>query len=110
MIAPKIALKYLFGIVSVFLLYSCDCIQDASGTVLDSSTKLPIDSAYVQNAIKNYDNAYTNDSGGFEIRSISGGPFGCPPMTVSIAKKGYEIKTVEIESNKHETIYLEQIK
>lgn len=89
--------------------YSCDCNQNVSGTILDKITKQPIASAYTQNANKNYDHNYSDKNGYFELKSISGGFLGCPPKKVAIAKKGYEIETIEIENGHHDTIYLERI-
>ncbi|MDP1817547.1 MAG: hypothetical protein Q8K92_24015 [Leadbetterella sp.] len=90
--------------------YSCDCNQNVSGTILDKTTKQPIDRAYTQNANKNNDHNYSDKNGHFELQSISGGFRGCPPMDVAITKGGYEIVTIEIENGHHDTIYLERIK
>jgi hypothetical protein len=90
--------------------YSCDCNQNVSGTILDKTTKRPIDSAYTQNANKNYDHNYSDKNGFFELNSISGGFRGCPPMNVAITKEGHEIVTIEIENGGHDTVYLEKIK
>ena len=96
-------------IVATCLLNACDCSQHVSGIVLDNKTKQPIDSAYVQNADKKYDHTYTDNLGVFQVRSISGGFRRCPPMMVSITKNNYEIKTVKMENDSHDTIYLERI-
>jgi hypothetical protein len=106
----SVCLNTFLALSAACILHACDCNQDVSGTVLDSSTKQPIEGAYVQNAGKNHDHNYTDNKGNFEINSISGGFRGCPAMTVSLTKEGYEIKTVEIEITKHDTIYLESVK
>lgn len=87
---------------------SCDCLQNVSGTVVDNDTKQPIDSAYIQNSNKDYNYAYTDDKGNFEIVSISGGLLGCPPMTVTITKDGYETVRQEIKNAGYKTIYLKR--
>jgi hypothetical protein len=101
-------LKIMIIAAASCILYSCDCNQNVSGTVLDKATKQPIDSAYTQNANKNHDYAYTNRQGYFKLQSISGGFRKCPAMLVAVTKKGYEIKTIEIENGTHDTIYLER--
>ncbi|TDE15248.1 hypothetical protein [Dyadobacter psychrotolerans] len=88
---------------------SCDCYQNVSGIVIDKRTKQVVDSAYVQNVNRNYNNSFTNEKGHFELKSISGGFRNCPPMTVSITKAHYEIKTLEIENRGNDTIYLQRI-
>ena len=99
--------KFLFSfIVLSFSLFSCDCLQIVRGKVLDEKTKQPIDSAYAFKVINGMDNSYTDKEGAFEIKSISGGLWGCPPMTVTITKKGYVSKTLTIEIGKETTIYL----
>lgn len=87
---------------------SCDCYQNVSGTVLDAATKQAIDSVYVHKKNRDSNAAYTNKEGNFKIVSISGGPFGCPPMTVVLSKAGYETVSVTIGNAKHETIFLKR--
>ena len=99
---------FLAGLISLAF-HSCDCNQNVSGTILDKTTRQPIDSAYTQNANKKYTHDYSDKNGHFELRSISGGTRRCPPMNVAITKAGYEIITVEIENSRHDTIYLEKI-
>ena len=96
--------------VTVTLLLSgCDCNQHVTGIVLDLNTNEPIAGAYVQNSMKNKDHSFTDSLGRFEIKSISGGFRKCPPMNVAVTKNDYEIKLIDIESNGHDTIYLERI-
>jgi hypothetical protein len=107
----KIELKTILVVsITSIAFYSCDCNQNVSGTILDKTTKQPIESAYTQNAIKNREHNYSDKNGYFELQSISGGFRGCPPMKVAITKEGYEIITIEIENAQHDTIYLERIK
>jgi len=92
-------------IISLFI-QSCDCIQQVSGTVIDAETRLPITEATVNKHGNDSDNATTNGKGEFEISSISGGLFRCPPMKIIIKKEGYE--TVEYKGSS--TIELNKIK
>ncbi|SMP05277.1 CarboxypepD_reg-like domain-containing protein [Algoriphagus winogradskyi] len=88
---------------------SCDCVQNVTGTVIDEQTEQPIQNAHVQKENKEYDQADTDDKGNFEIMSISGGIFGCPPMAIIVSKEGYESKTLEIDNAQHETIKLQKV-
>ena len=71
---------------------------------IDAQTDQPIQDAHVQKENNENDHAVTDERGSFEIWSISGGLFGCPPMMVIVSKEGYESKTVEIYNAEHETI------
>jgi len=76
-------------IISLFI-QSCDCMQHVSGTIIDAKTKQPITEVTVNKKGNDNDNATTNGKGEFEISSISGGLFRCPPMKIIIKKEGYE--------------------
>jgi len=89
-------------------LYGCDCVQIAKAKVLDTKTKLPIDSVKVFNKKRTEQNTLTTASGIFELHSISGGPGGCPPMTVVLNKKGYQTLTVDVTSDTSTIIYLDK--
>ena len=95
-------------VMTLTILTSCDCLQNVAGTVIDAQTDQPIQDAHVQKENKENDQADTDENGNFEIRSISGGLLGCPPMTVIVSKKGYETLTVEIKNGGDETIKLKR--
>jgi hypothetical protein len=105
---------FLGQLISLFsliiLITSCDCNQNVSGIVLDKDTKQLIDSAYVQKVNQNYNHTYTDAKGEFKLNCIFGGLRKCPPMAVAITKKNYEIKNIEIENSRYDTIYLERIR
>lgn len=89
------------------ILSSCgDCNQIAEGVIVDEKTNQPIDSAYVQNILKAYDNTYSDSLGNFELHSISGGLFKCPPISVIIKKDGYRPVTLKMESGIKDTVKL----
>jgi len=91
------------------ILTSCDCVQNVTGTVIDEQTDHSIQDAHVQIENKKYDQAYTDEDGKFEIRSISSGLFGCPPLSIIVNKEGYVSKKVEIDNSEHGTIKLQGI-
>jgi CarboxypepD_reg-like domain len=95
-----------FAILIIFT--SCDCFQNVTGTVLDNETNQPIEGVQAQKENMEYEKEDTNDNGEFALKSISGGLFGCPAMTVVISKDGYETQTVKIENSRHMVIKLQR--
>ncbi len=81
-------------------------MQKSSGLVKDERTKLPLDSVCVYNANNSSDYGYTDTKGFFNLQSISGGPCGCPPMTVLFKKVGYDSTIVKIKNDGNKNIYL----
>ncbi|WP_242917412.1 hypothetical protein [Pontibacter liquoris] len=94
----------------LFLLSSCDCIQEVHGTVLDAETSEPIDSVYVYKQNDENDFGYTDPQGHFDVESISGGLFRCPPMTVELKKEGFEMTATEIEVGSHAKVFMRKVK
>ncbi|MCC9167967.1 hypothetical protein [Pontibacter harenae] len=84
-------------------------MQDVYGTVLDAETLEPIDSVYVYKQNDENDFGYTDLQGHFEVESISGGFFGCPPMTVELKKQGYEVESAEIEVGSHAKVFMRKV-
>lgn len=102
-------LTIILTLATLTTLTSCDCIQHLTGTVIDAQTDQPIQDAHVQKKNKKNYKADTDEKGNFEIRSISGGLFGCPPMTIIVSKEGYESKTIEIDNAEDDKIKLQKI-
>ena len=100
--------KIILTLLTLAILTSCDCRQIVTGTIVDKATKEPIDSAYIYKENRKNDNSFSDKKGNFSVNGISGGLFGCPPMTVVISKEGYETQIVEIENTGHETIKLKR--
>ena len=105
----------------IFILSSCDCVQDVYGTILDvetvsilgvlTETLKPIDSVYIYKRSHENDSGFTDTNGHFEINSIDGGlSIGCPPMTVMLQKKGYALDSIEIETGSHAKVFMRKIK
>lgn len=80
-------LRIILTLATLATFTSCDCVQNVTGTVIDEQTEQPIQNAHVQKENKENDQADTDYKGNFEIMSISGGIFGCPPMTLLLVKK-----------------------
>ena len=101
-------IKLIFILISMIVL-SCDCMQNVSGTILDSETKEPIDGVFVKK-ISRSNGEYTDSNGNFELMYTDGGLFKCPPMKIIINKKGYNQKIEEIENSESKIILIERIK
>ena len=98
-----------FLLILVVCFWGCgDCVQIGIAKVLDSQTQNPIDSVVVFKSGRPEDTTFTNDKGNFELRSISGGLFHCPPMKVVLNKPGYQSKAVEVTSDTTTIIYLDR--
>ena len=67
---------------------SCDCLQRIQVVVVDSETRLPIDKVMVKESRRDLI-MYTDSLGHFEITSMTGGIFGCPKISLSLEKEGY---------------------
>ena len=85
--------------VSIFLFIvaafsSCDCLQHVQGVVIDSQTRLPIDKVVITENSRDWV-VYTDSLGYFEYTSMTVGLFGCPRVSLSFEKEGYN-KTTNI--------------
>src|SRR5687767_5894300 len=97
-------------ITFVFLLLtsaSCDCIQEAGGTVVDAKTGLPLEGVSYQGK---WETQTTGPEGGFSYRGISGGLFGCPPVIFTFKKEGYRNKKITIGNFESRTVKMKPIK
>jgi hypothetical protein len=95
-ITKSMLMKPIFTIIIVALFSSCDCMQTATGILIDKKTKLPIEQAKVTNVNKTWLTMETDSSGRFQLSSVSGGLCGCPPMKILIEKEGYKDKEISI--------------
>lgn len=92
---------------SIFIMNSCiDCLQIVSGTVLDKQTMKPAHNVRVSVEDNDYNHYYTDESGNFEIRNITGGFLGCSTVSLIMKKDGYEQLLIEIKNGEYEIIYL----
>lgn len=100
------------------LLASCDCVHRASGTVLDKKTGQPL-AGVVLGKYGDHEDAgiyakmdRTDTTGTFDYEAVSGGVFGCPPLTLHFFKEGYkktEQKYACANCNDTATVYMEKI-
>lgn len=74
---------------------SSDCLVHIQGVVIDSKTRLPIDSVLVKENVScdicDREDIYTDSLGIFEYNSMVGGLF-CPKSSLSFEKEGYKKK------------------
>ena len=83
-------MKFLKVTILVFIVVaftSCKCLHHVQGIVIDSETRLPIDNVVVKESGMYF--MHTDSCGNFEITSMTGGIFGCPKISLSLEKEGY---------------------
>src|SRR5689334_22759282 len=108
--------KLLFFLVSILFLYSCDCMQEAKGVVLDNESGEPIANvalgkyATFDTANSYSRRSFTDDKGRFDYSSIGGG-FGSCEFELYFSKDGYESMKVRFQqSSDNDTIYLKRMR
>ena len=82
--------KLIVIVLASILCTSCDTFLHLSGTVVDSASKLPIDSVRIYVGKQKWNWAYTDSLGRFDISQMVGGFFGYPRIKISLEKKGYK--------------------
>lgn len=84
-------------LAALTFLTSCDCLQHVQGVVLDAETQLPIHSVMVidDNLTDSLSTTnliiYTDSIGEFDFTSMAVDLFGCPKISLSFKKEGYEM-------------------
>jgi hypothetical protein len=87
------------------VLCSCDCVFEVRGTVVDSVTRQPLNGVRVIGE-ERPDTSYTESSGMFFRKGVSGGLFGCPPRHFILEKEGYKTVRRKIGNGKTKVILL----
>lgn len=90
--------KILALFIGTILLTSCDCYQRVTGIILDKESGKPLMGVTVYNKNKVWSKTTTDSVGYFVLSNVSGGLFGCPPMTVIAEFKSYEPTKFNIPS------------
>jgi ACT domain-containing protein len=90
----------------VILMTACDCVSRFEAVIVDAQTFEPLDSVMVVNINRSAIYTYSDENGVFEISFLSGGIKKCPPITVSIAKKGYLPRVLTSTEYHNDTIFL----
>ena len=95
---------------------SCDCIQEATGIVLDSKTRKPIKNVSIgkyekEDTANSYSKRiYSGKTGQFDYHSTSGGFRKCPDLVLYFGKQGYKTRKVTFESvSSNDTVFLDKI-
>ena len=108
--------RFLLLLLTAFGIASCDCVQQASGVVLDKQTGQPLYNVTIGKPGKNdsTENAsvreYTDASGRFDYYSISGGIGKCPDLVLYFSKPGYNTVKMSFASfTQNDTVSLEKI-
>lgn len=107
----KTTMRQLITIFFGLLFFtSCDCYQVVTGTVIDNETRKPIEGISIYNKTKPKNKTQTDLEGKFELSSISGGLFGCPPMTIVVEHPDYATQETEIPAGGQKEIILSRSK
>lgn len=80
-------LKICMLTVFTVTLSSCDCLQHVQGRVVDSETQQPLRGVRVKRDVNVV--VLTDSVGNFEFTTMTGGLFGCPKISLSFEKEGY---------------------
>ncbi|MFO7880850.1 MAG: hypothetical protein ACQES0_06020 [Bacteroidota bacterium] len=98
-------------LVSLFALMSCESQEHISVTVIDQTSKEPLDSVLVEiragnneDYSQNYDEGYTDSTGHYETYMMIGCSFGCYDIQTSYIKENYR-KEIQL-NNLKDTIEL----
>ncbi|MES2780384.1 MAG: hypothetical protein V4651_10855 [Bacteroidota bacterium] len=100
----------LYHLFLLVILVGCDAVQEKSGVILNSETRLPLEgvaiSKYEQEDSTNSftKRIYSDENGQFEYRSVGGRN----SFELFFMKEGFEIKKIKNEDS--DTILLEPIK
>jgi hypothetical protein len=107
--------SYIIIILAALIFTSCDCVQQATGVVVDRQTKKPIDNVslgkYEKEGSSNPYSVrdYTDNKGKFDYHSIGGGFPGCEDLVLYFNKKGYKpAKMVMNPRSESDTVYLDK--
>src|SRR6188768_4257730 len=91
-------------ILTLLLMSSCDCLQEATGVVMDKRTQKPIENVALgkyekEDTSNSYSRRiYTDEKGQFNYHSTSGGFRHCPDLVLYFSKEGYETNKMTFES------------
>jgi hypothetical protein len=107
-------IRYFYFLAILFLLTGCDCIQRASGVVLEQGSGKYLANVVVGKVEKEDTNhlysttTLTDTFGRFEYHRISGGLGRCPDLFMYFSKPGYRTFRVTFESSsQNDTVWLE---
>jgi len=103
-------------IITSLTLASCDCVQQATGIILDRQTKKPIRNVLLGKYEKeDTANSFSrrvssDDSGHFNYRSVSGGIRHCPDLVLYFSKPGYKTTKMAFDSfSQNDTVFLDKV-
>ena len=107
---------FIIIFLAVLTFTSCDCIQKATGVVLDRQTLKPIQNVSLgkyeeEDTANSYSKRiYTNDNGQFAYHSTSGGFRNCPDLVLYFNKQGYQKTKMSFPSfSQNDTVLLYKI-
>ncbi|MGE6220594.1 carboxypeptidase-like regulatory domain-containing protein [Nubsella zeaxanthinifaciens] len=99
--------RLLTILIALTILSSCDCYQLVNGVVIDKETGKALQGVTVFNKSKEWIKTTTDETGHFELSSVSGG-FGCPPMAIVVETTGYKRNEISIPAGGQEIVKIEK--
>ncbi len=92
--------RIILTITILFLLFSCDCVQEVNVLVLTPDSKFPIVDVKVTAGEPQPDSDFglTDGQGRYQYHNISGGLFGCPDVTLTLQKEGFLNQRIKYKS------------
>lgn len=102
-------LLYVFVLIWLLLLSSCECLEQVTGVVIDAQTQKPVPKVKLYAQRRFYGQQLSDSSGRFSLSFISGffEKNGCKDTMLIIAlKPGYDSLAIKIKNNSQDTLYL----
>jgi hypothetical protein len=112
------SMRQFLVVIFTALMFACcgDCVQQATGVVLDRQTRKPVKNVSLgkyekqDSALSYSKRIYTDDSGHFNYHSISGGFRHCPDLVLYFDKPGFKTTKITFESfTQNDTVYLDKV-
>lgn len=93
-------IRFIATFIISVILFSCEGMRFSKGTVLDSTSNLPLDSVIVNVITAGYA-IYTDSSGEFYVENGMGSCVnGCEDIIVEFSKEGYITQTLKNDNSK----------
>ncbi len=86
------------SILSLILMFSCDCLQKVEGDLYDAQTMQTVSDVVIYKNTESYHTIKSDAKGHFQFTDIESGTK-CPDLSLVFEKKGYQSDTITFSSN-----------
>lgn len=94
-----LTIRYIITLLISVVLLSCEGYRVSKGTIIDSSSNLPLDSVMVNVITAGYAK-YTDSSGEYYVENSMGSCVnGCDDIKVEFSKEGYITQTLKNDNS-----------